>query len=81
MSNLKRRHNRGDGPAIVECEACGHKGTTRSRGFPALGMEELAGKTVRCSHCGHRQVFEAEFARQLAMLKALEQEPPTASVN
>jgi DNA-directed RNA polymerase subunit RPC12/RpoP len=45
------------GPAVIECERCGHRATTRARGFPALGAPDLEGKVMRCSHCGHRQQF------------------------
>jgi DNA-directed RNA polymerase subunit RPC12/RpoP len=47
----------GAGPAIIECERCGHRATTRARGFPALGASDLVGKMVRCVYCGHRQQF------------------------
>jgi DNA-directed RNA polymerase subunit RPC12/RpoP len=50
-----RRHD--DGPVIITCERCGHRATTRARGFPALGANDLVGKVLRCSYCGHRQTL------------------------
>jgi hypothetical protein len=58
-----------DDPAIVECISCGHRATTRSRGFPALSIDDLAGKVVTCSKSGKRQrvsranLIESTYAR------------------
>jgi hypothetical protein len=52
---MKKRST--EGPAIVQCDKCGHRATTRARGFPALGASDLTGKTLICSMCGHRQTF------------------------
>jgi DNA-directed RNA polymerase subunit RPC12/RpoP len=57
MGNLRKRHKHRDGPAVIQCDKCGHRATTRARGFPALGADDLAGKVLRCSACGHRQTF------------------------
>ena len=46
------------GPAIITCGNCGHRATTRSRGFPALTVAQLAGKTLVCISCGARQRFD-----------------------
>jgi len=72
-------------PAVLVCNRCGHKATTRARGFPALGVADLVGKVLRCSRCGHRQAFEntaqAQALRQAALAQAMEHEPPSASVH
>jgi hypothetical protein len=47
--------NKGDAPAIITCANCGHRATTRARGFPALTVAQLAGKTLVCISCGTRQ--------------------------
>ena len=47
--------NKGDAPAIITCGHCGHRATTRARGFPALSAAQLAGKTLACISCGTRQ--------------------------
>jgi hypothetical protein len=61
MSKLSKRHRTLDGPAIIECVNCGHRGTTRSRGVPAYGAADLKGKTLRCSRCGHVQTIGADI--------------------
>jgi C4-type Zn-finger protein len=72
-----------DGPAIVVCERCGHRATTRARGFPALGASDLHGKVLRCSACGYRQTYsdpatmEAERKAVMeAIAEAYRQAPP-----
>ena len=81
----KRKKRDDSGPAVIVCSRCGHKATTRARGFPALGAADLAGKVLRCSRCGHRQAFEntaqAQALRQAALAQVMEHEPPSASVH
>jgi hypothetical protein len=74
-----------EGPAIIQCAHCGHRSTTRTRGFPALGVADLAGKTLVCTRCGCTQRFDDTAvgkAQRAAMLAEMfQQAPPTASVN
>jgi hypothetical protein len=54
------------GPAIITCTRCGHRATTRARGFPALGADDLAGKMLVCTACGTRQRFDLAHVDQAA---------------
>jgi DNA-directed RNA polymerase subunit RPC12/RpoP len=65
-------------PAIIQCDKCGHRATTRARGFPALAASDLDGKVLVCTRCGHRQCFMdpvTSEARQAALAKALREQP------
>jgi len=84
MTNRKLRKD-DSGPAVLVCQRCGHKATTRARGFPALGAADLVGKVLRCSSCGHRQAFDETVQgrelRQAVLAEAFRQAPPSTSVN